>query len=175
MLSGFYQSEKKAGLAGYIEKYPNLLLLKSFTKLYGLPGIRLGYLLGGDKLLLERIRKAGQTWSVNSLAQKAGIAALKETDFVERTVSYVEEEREYLRQELLRCGFLVSDGQANYLFFRGMGQEDLYERMLKQRIILRKCSNYIGLLPGDYRIGVRSREENRYFIKVLKQVLRGKE
>ena len=65
----------------YLEEYDNLIILKSFTKLYALPGIRLGYLLSSNPDVIEAVNRAGQSWSVSTLAQEAGICALSLKDY----------------------------------------------------------------------------------------------
>ena len=102
----------------FLEEYPNLFVLKAFTKLYSMAGLRLGYGLCSDGHLLERLGEVRQPWSVSGLAQKAGEAALKEQDFVRRTREVVGTEREWMRVELEKLGFTVYDSQANYLFFK---------------------------------------------------------
>ena len=82
-------------------------------------GIRLGYCLCADSALLHRMASASQPWNVSSLAQSAGVAALTEQDFLQRTRSLVHTERRWLTDNLTALGFWVCPSQANYLLFRG--------------------------------------------------------
>ena len=135
-----------------------------------MPGLRLGYILSQNQALLERIRKAGQPWSVSEPAQQAGIAALTETDFRERTLTLVEAERERLETALTKLGLDVWPGKANYLCFRAPGETVLYEKLLEKGILIRRCQNYNGLTKEDYRIAVRTPEENSRLIQAINEV-----
>lgn len=158
----------------YVAKYSNVILLKAFTKIYAMAGLRLGYGICRDDGLIERVWDEGQCWSVSVPAQAAGVAALEERDYVKRTRAYVAQEREYLRSHLERLGCLVFHGEANYLFFRvPNGLEQLGERLLEQGIAIRDCSNYVGLNSSYYRIAVRTHVENEILIDAMKCICDG--
>ena len=147
--------------------HPELLILKAFTKSYGMAGIRLGYCLCADSALLHRMASASQPWNVSSLAQSAGVAALAEQNFLQRTRSLVHTERRWLTDSLTALGFWVCPSQANYLLFHGpLG---LREGLLRQGIAIRGCGNYSGLDDGWYRIAVRPHEENKALITAIRQ------
>ena len=101
----------------------NLFVLKAFTKLYAMPGLRLGYGLCGDTGRLARMKEVLQPWSVSVPAQRAGVAALKETEYVRRTQALVRQERRFLGEGLAGLGFRVYGSKANFIFFQG--PEDL--------------------------------------------------
>ena len=94
---------------------PQLVILKAFTKLYAMAGVRLGYALCGDAALLEKMRGAGQPWAVSSLAQAAGLAALQETAYADAVRALIAEQRPRMAAGLRALGLRVMDGQANYL------------------------------------------------------------
>ncbi len=147
--------------------HPELLILKAFTKSYGMAGIRLGYCLCADSALLHRMASASQPWNVSSLAQSAGVAALAEQDFLQRTRSLVHTERRWLTDSLTALGFWVCPSQANFLLFHGpLG---LREGLLRQGIAIRGCGNYSGLDDGWYRIAVRPHAENEALITAIRQ------
>lgn len=147
--------------------HPELLILKAFTKSYGMAGIRLGYCLCADSALLHRMASASQPWNVSSLAQSAGVAALAEQNFLQRTRSLVHTERRWLTDNLTALGFWVCPSQANFLLFHGpLG---LREGLLRQGIAIRGCGNYSGLDDGWYRIAVRPHEENEALITAIRQ------
>ena len=156
---------RKADLA----EFPNLLLLKAFTKLYAMAGVRLGYALCADTDFLERMRRTGQPWAVSSLAQAAGVAALEETDYVCRVRELTAMERAWLIGQLTGLGLRVIPGEANYLLFRSPCP--LKEPLARQGILLRNCGNYVGLDDTWYRIAVRTRTDNRRLIEALGEVL----
>lgn len=151
----------------HLPKMQNLFLLKAFTKMYGMPGLRLGYGLCSDEMLLAHMKQITQPWNVSVPAQFAGIAACEESVFVEETREYIKSERAYLAEELKQLHFKVYDSQANYLFFEA--PENLYEVCNHEGILIRDCSNYRGLTRGYYRIAVKSREENEELIRIFKK------
>ena len=152
--------------------HPALLILKAFTKSYGMAGIRLGYCLCADSALLHRMAATSPPWNVSSLAQSAGVAALAERDFLQRTLSLVRTERRWLTDNLTALGFWVCPSHANYLLFRGpLG---LREGLLQQGIAIRGCGNYNGLDDGWYRIAVRPHGENEALITAIRQFCKEK-
>ena len=143
----------------------NIVILKAFTKIYAMAGLRLGYLLCGDTALAEKVRRCGQCWSVSVPAQAAGVAALRETDYVTRTVELINQERDFLSASLRKFGFHVYPSQANFLLF---GCElPLDKLLLRDKIAIRNCSDYIGLGRGYFRIAVRTHEENDILIQAI--------
>ena len=97
---------------------PNLIILKAFTKLYAMAGMRLGYALCSDAALLDKMRAAGQPWAVSGLAQAAGLAALEETAYADSVRTLIADQRPRLAAGLRALGLRVIDGQANYLLFK---------------------------------------------------------
>lgn len=164
----FSRREKEYSLIGRLEEYPNAVVLKSFTKLYAMPGLRLGYLLVSDAALRERIKRQTPCWAVSSLAAAAGEAALSlDTDDLPEEIA---KERDDLKNQLRRLGCRVWESEANFLFFHREKSDALYERLLEKRIIIRKCDSYHFLDGGYYRIAVRKREENRRLILEMEEI-----
>lgn len=163
--NGLLERAEEVSLKGRLGVREGLFLLRAFTKLYAMAGLRLGYGLCADERLLEEMRKVLQPWNVSRPAQMAGIAAVKEREYVARSRAYVAVEREFVRRELENLGLKTYDSQANYLFFQG--PEDLGERCAGDGILIRDCRNYRGLCPGYYRVAVRTREENLELLRVL--------
>ena len=149
-----------------------LLLLRAFTKLYAMAGIRLGYCLCGDRQLLARMAGVGQPWGVSVLAQQAGLAALREDRYVENVRALIGKERPWLWQQLERAGVHVVGGSVNYLFFRS-DVPQLGEKMRHLGVMIRSCANYPGLSEGWYRVAVRTREENQRLAECIRQAGEG--
>ncbi len=147
----------------------NLLILKAFTKLYGMAGVRLGYCLCADEDLLANMQAAGQPWAVSSLAQTAGLAALDETAYVARVRALIAQQRPRLTEGLRALGLQVLDGRANYLLFQG--PETLGEALRPRGVVLRSCANYPGLDGSWYRTAVRTGPENEELLRILAEVL----
>ena len=163
-------SDGGVSMKPYLKDYPNLFLLKAFTKSYGMAGIRLGYCLCSDGELLKAMAQAVQPWNVSSLAQAAGIAALAEGDFLEQTKALIAAERPWLKGQLEAFGFRVCPSRVNYLLFQA--PEDLHEKLKKKGIAIRNCDNYPGLTSGWYRIAVRRHEENEALIAAIGSVMK---
>jgi len=155
-----------------LERCPKLTLLKAFTKSYGMAGLRLGYCLSADPALLEAMGGTVQPWNVSIPAQKAGIAALGQQDFVQRARDCIRAERPKLRQGLERLGLRVLPSQVNYLLF--YSEKELKAPLLEgYGILIRSCANYPGLGQGWYRIAVKRPEENRRLLAALEEVCHG--
>ncbi len=169
----FLDKPERCSIIPRLGEFPNTVVIKAFTKMYGMAGLRLGYGLCSSKEILESVRKVRQPWSVSVLAQEAGTAALKERDYVETTRKLIRCERDYLKKGLEALGFLVWDSRANYLFFKDTNQEPekLYGQMLEKGILIRSCKNYQGLNGSYYRICVRTREENKQFLQSVRAVI----
>lgn len=166
----FVKKPENYSLKAFLEEYDNLFLLKAFTKRYAMAGIRLGYGLCGNRSILKRMEGCVQPWNLSVMAQAAGIAALKEEEYVKRGRKLVFQEADRLKRELSLLGFQVYPSCANYLFFRG--PEDLFSRCIKEGILIRDCSNYSGLKKGYYRVAVKTEEENDALINALAQIQR---
>lgn len=167
------QNEKEYTVKPFIEKYENLIILKSFTKLYAIPGVRLGYILAGSEKVIDKVNRAGQAWSVSHIAQCAGVAALLDNDYKERVIATVAEELSYMKKEFFRLPVILYDGAANYLFFQTPGITDLDKRLEGYGIMIRNCSNYVNLGTDYWRVAVKSHEENEKLIKALRMILKG--
>ena len=158
-------SDNGQSMKAYLRDYPNLFLLKAFTKSYGMAGIRLGYCLCSDAGLLKAMAQEVQPWNVSSLAQAAGIAALKEETFLQKTKELIQTERPWLKNRLENFGFRVCPSEVNYLLFRG--PTDLHRKLKEKGIAIRNCNNYPGLCSGWYRVAVRRHEENEALIAAI--------
>jgi len=164
--NGFLDDPDAHTLKGRMNDCPKLLILKAFTKLYGMAGVRLGYCLCADTELLASMRKAGQPWAVSSPAQAAGIAALREKDYVKEARELVRAERTFLSDALRSLTVKVTDSEANYIFFY-TDLPELTARMREKGILIRNGSSYQGLSEGYYRVAVRTHEENARMIDAM--------
>lgn len=166
----FTGQEEKLSMIDALKNYDNLLILKSFTKMYAIPGVRLGYGICANETLIEKMRRAGQSWSVSTMAESAGIAALSEDSYQQSVVAYVNEERAYLEKSLAEMGIEFIHGHANYMLIRCVGITDLYERLLKEKIMVRTCLSYENLGADYYRIAINHHEANVKLIDALRKV-----
>jgi threonine-phosphate decarboxylase len=150
---------------------PELCVLKAFTKIYAMAGLRLGYILCSDKALLQKINAAAQCWSVSVPAQIAGIAALNCENWQKRTLDLIEEERHFLSDSMEKMGIKVFQSDANYLLLRS--EYPLHKMLLDKGILIRSCVNFKGLDESFYRIGIKTRHENSCLIHALEDLLYG--
>ena len=166
------REEEQYTVKPYLKEYPNLMILKSFTKLYAIPGVRLGYLLCADREVIAQVNRAGQAWSVSHIAQCAGVAALSHPEYKAAVIDAVEKELIYMKKEMANLPLTLYDGRANYLFFRTPGVTDLDRRLESRGIMIRNCSNYVNLGNDYWRIAVKNHEENVILLQELRQALR---
>ncbi len=162
----FTKNENELTAKSYLLDFDNVIILKAFTKMYALAGLRLGYCMCKNIDLLRRINDAGQPWSVSVAAQVAGVAACGEVGFVKKTVDLIEKERKFLSEELAKCTDKVYTSYTNFLLFKA--DENLAHRLKIKNILIRKCGNYHGLNNTFYRTAVRSHEENERLIGAIK-------
>ncbi|HIZ56838.1 MAG TPA: aminotransferase class I/II-fold pyridoxal phosphate-dependent enzyme [Firmicutes bacterium] len=154
----------------WLREFPNLIILKAFTKIYAMAGLRLGYCICADPSVLAKLSQAGQPWNVSTIAQQAGLAALDAGGYRADTASLIRQERQYLREALQKLGLTVYGSMANFLFFYA-GQADLEKKLLPEGILLRSCAGFYGLEPGFYRAAVRTHAENIRLIESLEKIL----
>ena len=142
-----------------------LILVRAFTKIFAIPGVRLGYLICKNRNLRKRIARQIPEWNLSCFAQEAGILCARQTAFIIETENYVTEERKFLEEGLKRKGLQVLPSAANFIMV--YSREPLYERLLEKGILIRDCSNFRGLGRGFYRIAVKTREENEQLLENL--------
>lgn len=171
------KNEKVPGgrIRGLTDRYSGLVLLKAFTKLYAMPGLRLGYCISGNADLLCKIKGQQPCWNVSGIAQIAGMTVLdnyKTIDYISQTQKAVARERRFLAEELDRLEMQVLPGCANFIcfYYDRLCGDNLYEKLLEKEILIRDCSNYKGMGKGWYRIAVRPHEENEILIKELEKL-----
>lgn len=156
-----------------IGKNDRLLLVRTFTKIFSIPGVRLGYLFCKNKRLLAKIAGQLPEWNLSCFAQEAGCACAGEKTFITETERYVTRERAFLEEALRQRGFLVFPSAANFILFyteeKACGRT-LYGQLLQKGILIRDCGNFRGLGSGFYRIAVKSREENIRLLQALAQI-----
>ncbi len=168
----FLEDPEKYTAKEYVKDFANLFIIKAFTKIYALAGLRLGYCISSNEKLLKDLIKAGQPWSVSIVAQVAGIQAMKEKEYLIRTKELICEERKYMIHSLESLGIRVIASAANYIFIKWpfSTKNPLHEMLFSQGILIRNCDNYYGLSPGYYRIGINKHENNVALISALSRI-----
>lgn len=146
-----------------------LVVLSAFTKTYALAGLRLGYLCCQNEELRDRIDGFGQSWSVSTPAQLAGIAACGCGDFLRESCGFIMEERARVSEILSEIGVKAYPSTSNFLLCRA--DFPLQERLLTHHILVRSCGNFAGLDEHFFRIGIKKTEENNRLLEALREVL----
>lgn len=156
-------------LVSEINNYKNLFVIKAFTKIYSMAGVRLGYGISSNKELLINMEKNMCPWNVSAIAQLLGVEVLKEEDFIDETRKYISQERQYLVDNLSRLNIKVYNSEANFLLLKS--DIDLYNRLLIYNILIRKCDDFKGLGKNYYRIGIKNHSENQSLINALEKIM----
>ena len=168
----FAEDENAYSLLPELDHFPNIAIIRTFSKSFGLAGLRLGYALLPPRLAdyLWRVRLP---FSVNILAEEAGLAALRDTTFREESLRVVRKGRETLSRGLRGLGCLVWPSQANFIMFRppagSPAARDIFERLLRMGIIIRPLASY-GL-PELLRVSMGTEEENIRFLDACAALL----
>lgn len=156
-----------------IDEFPNLVFLRTFSKSFGLAGVRLGYGIMPVRLA-DALRSVHMPFSINILAEAAGIAALEDTVFYEATQDAVRQGRGVLASGLESIGCTVFPSEANFLMFtlpHGCGKDarQVFDALLTRGVIIRPLGSY-GL-PAHLRVSIGNEQENRLFLEQLREVL----
>lgn len=151
-----------------------VLVIGSFTKMFCMPGIRLGYCISKDENLISKLKTQLQPWNLSTSAQLAGLAALQEDDFVKETQKQVTTERAWLMQQLIFIGaahpeIAFYDGAANFIFFHA--PNDFGQSCKEHGLWLRDCRNFPGLEAGWYRMVISDHKTNEQILEIFKQIL----
>ncbi|OXM86678.1 cobyric acid synthase [Paenibacillus rigui] len=171
----FCPDEEKLSLIKEAAALPNLMVIRSMTKFYAIPGLRLGFIVAHP----DRIRAMRQLqvqWSVNTLAQHVGTAVLDDSAYAARTHAWLAEERPWMLERLAALGLIVTPSETNYVLFslRGLGLQvkELQAEMGRRGILIRDASLFPGL-DGTYaRVAIRLRGHNEQLIAALQASIR---
>lgn len=168
----FVRDGERYSVINLLKEYNNIFIIKSMTKLFAIPGIRIGYGICKNKEIISKMELASVPWNINILAEKAALESLKDREYIDKTISYIEEEKEYLYKELIKFNDIkVFNPSVNFIMFKIKNNIDLKMELMKENIIIRGCNNYIGLDDSYYRVAVRTREENKNLIIALKKLV----
>jgi threonine-phosphate decarboxylase len=172
----FVENEEKHSLTGNIARYPNLFVLRSFTKIYGLTGLRVGYGVGNEEIVNILLR-AKIPWNVNCVAQAAAVAALEDEEHLRVTLELIKREKMWLASELSAFrGFRFSMPDANFFFIdvrdSGFTALKLKDEMLRHGFLIRDCSSFRGLDEFFIRVAIKTHEENARLVEAFKQVVK---
>ena len=171
----FVDEEEHFSLIGKIRRYPNLFVLRSFTKIFGLTGLRIGYGMASEEII-NILLNAKIPWNVNCLAQAAAIAALEDEEHLKKTRELIKDEKAFLMRELMQIeAFKTYPADANFIFIdirqSGFTAVQLKEKMLRDGILIRDCSSFRGLDEYYIRIAVKTRRENERLLETIRKTV----
>ncbi len=171
----FAEKGQDTTLAGMVKEYENLFVIRSVTKFYGMPGIRLGYGIAAGNLI-DKLETVRQPWSINGLAGVATLAAFKDTEFIENTKRTIAKERAQFAKNLSEIeGLHVYPSVTNFLLVKILNRKitstKLKELLAKERILIRDCCTFVGLDDSYFRVTVRSAKDNQKLTETIKQIL----
>ncbi|MCJ7605285.1 MAG: histidinol-phosphate aminotransferase family protein [Dehalococcoidales bacterium] len=146
----------------------NVISLRSMTKDYGLPGLRLGYAVARAEII-ESLRLSLPPWNVNAPAQAAGLAVLDRDDYLKQSLQQIQEARDYLTKEIAGMGFTVMPSDASYFLVKVGNATECRRSLLKHGIMVRDCTSF-GL-PGYIRVSPRSLPDCRKLTAALSILL----
>jgi threonine-phosphate decarboxylase len=170
----FLPDETEISLIREAQQSHHLAVIRSMTKFYAIPGLRLGYVVAHPDRI-DSMKRLQVPWSVNHLAQKAGVLALTDHEYELQTRKVIAEERAWLAAELRKLGFTPYEGAANFILVQ-MGRlrwdaSTLQQRLAERGILIRRCANFIGLDDDFFRIAVRTRADNERLLENLRAML----
>lgn len=158
------------------EKYSNLLVVQTYSKSRSMAGARLGFAFASEQIIedLEKIKYSTNPYNINRLTQIAGAAALNNQAYFDGNCRKIAETREYVKKELMKLGFTVTDSKANFLFAKSdkIGGKELYLSLKERGILIRHFES--ERIKDFNRITVGSREEMEIFLKNVGEIIGGK-
>lgn len=165
----YLEPEHRFDSSSWVEQYPNLIVTRTFSKAYGLAGLRIGFAIAQPRItdLLNRVR---QPFNVNTLAQAAAIAALNDQKFLEESYQLNKVGKKYLQDNFTKLGLKFVPSYGNFVLVEiGENTAQIHLELLKKGIIVRPVGG--DGLPNHLRVSVGLQEENEKFISALTEIL----
>ncbi len=152
----------------WLKEFPNLIISRTFSKAYGLASLRVGYAMG-DAQVMGMFNRVRQPFNVNSVAQAAAVAAIRDTEFVQQTCAMNLRGMKQITDGLVGLGLEYIPSFGNFVSFRISDALHVYQRMLESGVIVRPIANYA--MPEYLRVSIGLESENDKFLSALKQIL----
>lgn len=164
----YLPEDKHYDSISWLQEFPNLIITRTFSKAYGLAGLRVGFALAHAQItdMLNRVR---QPFNVNSVAQAAAVAALRDVSFVKRTFELNQRGMRQITEGLNKLGLEYIPSLGNFVAFRVSAAEKIYRRLLELGVIVRPLASYD--MPDWLRVSIGLESENAKFLTALKQAL----
>ena len=163
--------ESDQSILSMVKQHDNLFVLRSLTKSFGLAGIRIGY-AASSKQIISTLQKTKIPWSVNALAQQAGLVAIKSKSHLAKSKQIIKKETSFLKSKIAGIsGFECHDTSTNFILIKTKQDSTrLQKKMLKHNVLIRDCKNFQGLDNHYIRIAVKSHKDNLKLIRALEAV-----
>ena len=163
--------DSNPSLVKTLKSYDNLFILRSFTKSFGLAGLRIGYGLGSKKII-EILQRIKIPWNVNYIAQTAANVALCYSDFLEKSRENIKKENLFLMRSLSKIEWLSCfSSSTNFILIKTkINSKLLQKKLLKKNILIRDCSTFCGLNENYFRIAIKNRNQNKLLVKALGEI-----
>ncbi|WP_332690530.1 threonine-phosphate decarboxylase CobD [Halalkalibacter lacteus] len=159
-------------LSKWLSTYSNLILLRSLTKMYTIPGLRIGYIMAHPKIITV-LKDEQIPWSINSMADAIVPKLLEDTTFVDDTKTWLIDQSQYVSKTLTALDFYVSPSEVNFYILQDkmhlQRTNELFQFLLRHGIVTRHTHNFKGLNGEFIRIAIRSKEENEQLLSVLRK------
>lgn len=170
----FIEFTRLESAVAWIGEHPNLLVLRSLSKFYALPGLRVGA-LAGSKEWMDRLSRRREPWQVSTLAEAGAVAAINDTAYAEQTRQLIGTERAWMVEQLADLpGLQLSPGVANFLFAATeRPAQEICDWFLERKIILRNCTRLPGVSGEAIRFAIRTRPENERFAAAAREFFCG--
>ena len=164
--------ESNESIISYVKKFDNLFVLRSLTKSFGMPGIRIGY-AAASKSMIEILQNIKIPWSVNTIAQDVGMIALKNKKHLRESNQIIKEEYSFLKNKIANFnGVTCYNSSTNFILIKTKNDSSkLQEKLLKHKILVRDCKNFRGLNNHYIRIAIKSHKDNLKLVNALEKVL----
>lgn len=158
------------------EEFPNVFVLRGISKYFSVPGLRFGYGVTTDAWLFEQMNDSEEPWGINSIAEKCLPAMFEDNEYIDKTNTLIQAEREEISNILRkREDVKVYPTEANFLLVqikkKGLTSADIFDALIKERMMIRDCSSFSGLESDHIRFHFRTREDNERLLKKLLEVL----
>jgi threonine-phosphate decarboxylase len=172
----FAEGNERVTMISQVRKNDFILVLRSLTKFFAIPGLRLGYLIGAENLI-RKIAAFQYPWNVNTVAQIVASSVLKNRNYQRKSIRFILKEKGYLFNRLRKIkGLKVYYPGANFVFCKLEGSRvqsagELSQKLILKGMVIRNCGNFRGLNQRFFRVAVRTRNQNNRLIKSLKDIL----
>jgi len=171
LLDEAYYQYSGAECLDLIGKYDNLIIIRTFSKAYGLGGLRLGYIVSNEEII-KNLLKVGSPYSVNTVAMVAASVAIEDMDYVKWYVNEVKKAKRIIYEELKKLKIKTYPTAANFLIAKFPKKADEVEEKLKERGILVRNRTAYPLLRDCLRIGIGTVKQTRQLVNALKEILK---